>query len=785
MLSSSDYFWSDSPWNAAAVPAGVIPGGGSNTDEADSSVLFEPALQANRATLPHMPLWNPYIMGGRPYLADVQSAVFSAFSLPAYVLPFWRSLALIAALKLFVAALGTYLLGRALGMRFAGAVMAGVAFGFSMWMVTWVSWPTTSVWAFLPWLCLLTDRLVRRPGPLPLAGLAAVVALQYFGGHPESSFDVLVFTFLFWIVRLTVHRPPTLRAIAHHVLMFACALAAGTALAAAMLIPFVELLSHSTDVTSRGSQQLPAQYLLGLFLHDYWGRQTTTKLASAHALEERAFYVGALTLMLACAAVILRPRWERTVLTVLGLIGLAVAVNLPVFNVVTHLPAFSSAQNSRLAVIFVLCAALLAGWGLDELVGPRVLAQRSKWAVIGISVTLLALPVIVMAVGGTLTRGTFVPALRVAWGFAKPPPFAYGGPALAHLVAVLRVASLLEWLLPAGVAVLLIGLRLRGRLGGAGFAAAAILLVTADLFRAGMGYNPAIPTQHAVQPVTTAIRYLQSQRPARFVGLGPLGVSSLTVPLTPDLAMRYGLYDARGYDYPVEARYERFWRGNVALSPNCFYAFCPQSVASTPRALHALGLFGVTDVLEARQDPPLRLRLAYSGSDARIYINPYALPRTFMVDRQSVVAGDPAALTTVTAPSFPARAVAITDRRLPGLPLGSATAPAVGGQARILAYHPEQVTVQTSSRHSALLVLTDTYFPGWNAAVDGKAVPIHRVDYLLRGVQVPAGSHRVEFRYQPTSWRIGWIISGVTLLVLVAISLVAWRRDRRPATVGA
>ena len=76
-------------------------------------------------------------------------------------------------------------------MRLGGALMTGLVFGFSLWTVTWVSWPHGSVWAFLPWLCLLCELTVRRPGPLPFAGLAGVVGLQFLSGHPASSYQVL------------------------------------------------------------------------------------------------------------------------------------------------------------------------------------------------------------------------------------------------------------------------------------------------------------------------------------------------------------------------------------------------------------------------------------------------------------------------------------------------------------------------------------------------------------------------------------------------------------------
>ena len=83
---------------------------------------MQPFLREVKRSLPDIPLWNPWITAGRPLHADAQSAIFSPFNAPAYVMDEWRALALIAALKLWVAAFGMFLLARALSMRWPGAL---------------------------------------------------------------------------------------------------------------------------------------------------------------------------------------------------------------------------------------------------------------------------------------------------------------------------------------------------------------------------------------------------------------------------------------------------------------------------------------------------------------------------------------------------------------------------------------------------------------------------------------------------------------------------------------
>ncbi len=172
---------------------------------------------------------------------------------------------------------------------------------------------------------------------------------------------------------------------------------------------------------------------------------------------------------------------------VLGAAALAVATGLPpLYDLVEGLPGFEAVRNGRLAVFTVLAVALLAGWGLDDLTGGVPAARRRPVLAVGIG--LFALPLVVVA-AGRVDLTLLWEALRVAWGFAAPP----GGEDLADVV---RLASVLEWLVFAAAAVVLLALRLSGRLGATAFVVLAVALVGADLFKAGMGYNPAIEERH-------------------------------------------------------------------------------------------------------------------------------------------------------------------------------------------------------------------------------------------------------------------------------------------------
>ncbi len=155
-------------------------------------------------------------------------------------------------------------------------------------------------------------------------------------------------------------------------------------------------------------------------------------------------------------------------------------------------------------------------------------------------------------------------------------------------------------------------------------------------------------------------------------------------------------------------------------------------------------------------------RLIHSG-DVKIYENLDVLPRAFMVYewlyRPSVSGGVAAMEEDDFDPTQ--QAVIVADG--PERRLGEGE-----GQVEILSFEPERIEISVNSSDSGLLVLTEANYPGWQAEIDGEWVEIEQTDGLFRGVVVPEGEHEVVFVFRPLSYRIGLVLSFVSLILFLS-----------------
>ena len=170
-----------------------------------------------------------------------------------------------------------------------------------------------------------------------------------------------------------------------------------------------------------------------------------------------------------------------------------------------------------------------------------------------------------------------------------------------------------------------------------------------------------------------------------------------------------------------------------------------------------------------------RFRVVHSG-DVKIDENLDNLPQPFIVHRAQVIPGDEETVAAMRDPAFqPSETVILAE------PPRLQSQPAAGSdRVEVVSYAPERIVADAELAGDGYLVLMDTYYPGWEARVDGRTVPILRANLIGRAVELPAGRHRIELDYRPQSFHLGAIVSLASLLaVAFALGWALLRRRRQ------
>ena len=201
---------------------------------------------------------------------------------------------------------------------------------------------------------------------------------------------------------------------------------------------------------------------------------------------------------------------------------------------------------------------------------------------------------------------------------------------------------------------------------------------------------------------------------------------------------------------------------------------------------------GASTPLDVFTAAPERWRRVAEFDPIEIYENLDVRPRVWFVSRivvapqpevlRAIKTGylrdgtrfDPAEVALLATEDFGPRAI-----RIP--PIGDTA----GAEVRVLRYEPQRISLETRQPQPGFMVLSEIYYRGWEAWVDGQRVPVERVNYALRGVALPPGSHRIEMIFRAHSFRTGAVYSALGAGALFACALIGRRRrnQRRDKTV--
>jgi hypothetical protein len=153
----------------------------------------------------------------------------------------------------------------------------------------------------------------------------------------------------------------------------------------------------------------------------------------------------------------------------------------------------------------------------------------------------------------------------------------------------------------------------------------------------------------------------------------------------------------------------------------------------------------------------------------KIYENLDVLPRAFLVHRARFFLNDDELLAAILSNDFePGSEALLSGERGSAERYGQECEDLV----RLVSYTAERITVEAETSCPGYLVLSDAHYPGWVALVDGRPEEIRRANFYFRAVFIPSGQHRIEFVYQPNSFKLGVALSFAA--ALIAVAGLAW-----------
>ncbi len=720
-----------------------------------------------------LPLWNPYLYSGAPFAADIQSGLFY----PINLLVFWLAPQITYPTVIGLAMFHFYLAGALMYVCLRGwrlirlpALAGAIAFMFAdFFIVHFGNLNMLAAGAWLPLIFLCYHRALAptfrsrsrwiadpaadrgsavsraenrldagRSGWAVAAGL--FLATSILAGHIQTTlFIVLTLAlytlwqtcFLWRESRRETSRSPIARSLVSLLTYPLLTFLVAFGLSALLLIPAYEMTGHTLRAevsyaeASRYSLQ-PAQ-LIGLVVPAFFNRDPRFHWGPWDRVETG--YAGILTLVLAAVAIGLRRDRLTRFLALLGLLALLLALG---GNTIVHgwlyslLPGFDKLRApARFTFLLGFALAALAALGLDTLLHPRP-ADSSGSPPAALRPILRSLT---WVWGGACLFGLPAGYYALLVSQDKDP------------VIFNRVAAALNglvWFILL-LAASLVLLRFRHRLSGAAFGWLAVALIALDLFSMGayLDLGDRDPTFGFDHPA--AIAFLKSD-PSLYRIDTRTGIWHLW---QPDTSLLHDIGDVWGVVNPLTlADYNRYWEGMGSRS-SALYDF-----------LNAKYVVGSKDVpLDWDKFAPV-----FDGDpDLNIYLNRRALPRALLVHRALAVADHESAWQAIHQPGFdPATTVVVEGGQ------GLAAPPDPAETLRVTSYTPNEITLEATTATDAYLVLSEVYYPGWRAEVDGQPAAVVRANYTFRAVRLGPGSHRVRLTFRPSSWWLGLGLSALT-----------------------
>ncbi len=654
-----------------------------------------------------IPLWNSYNMAGIPLLANFQTAAFYPFNILFFLLPFLVAWSFLIIAQPLLAGILMYFYLRSLNLEKLAGLLGAIAFAFSGFFVAWMEWGTilhAALW--LPLILLSIDKIFLNLGKKYTVWffvfLFSLIS-SFFAGHLQTFFYVFVISLVYLIVRWWQYGKDktTLGLFAVCYLLF-------MVITAIQWLPTLQLIEESARSIDQVDWQrdgwfIPWQHLAQFVAPDFFGNPTTLNYLGVWNYGEFIGYIGILPLILALFAIITRRDKKTMFFGLFLFVVLLLALPTPIAKVpyILNIPFLSTAQPTRLIFLADFLLAILAALGFDYFM------RRKKQ---------IFYPVIIVGL-----------ILAVLWLFAFKDDISVAKNNLilpTSLFAISIVIFLVLSRLKKGVFTLIIYIIMAG-------------VVTFDLIRFGWKFLP-FTNREYLFPQTEVLNFLQKQQ-----GIFRIMTTDDRI-LPPNFSVMYRLQSVDGYDPLYLKRYGELIAASERGEPNISSPFGFNRII-TPKNYESkiIDLLGVKYVLSLADLQSPKLVKVFQEGETRVYENEKILPRAFFVEEIHSVASKNEAIRKLFEQNFNPRKTAVVENYR-GV-LSSTPWKCIKCEAEIATYSESMVIIETKNGSEGFLVLTDSFYPTWQATIDGAATEIYRTDYNFRGVVVPKGRHTVIF----------------------------------------
>jgi hypothetical protein len=708
-------------------------------------------------------LWNPYLFGGMPYVGAMHGDIFYPTALLRMAMPTDAAMTWGMIIHYMLGGFATYLFLRALGLKFFGALVGAVAYMLSGWNASYVSPGHDGkifVGAMLPLAMLCLVRGIRDGRNAAWGGLAIIVGLGMLSPHPQLMSYMLMGCGLFALYlafgqgSASPARPVAIRRLA-----FALgAILLGFAISAIQYLPVMEYTPFSPraggkDYVFATSYSFPPVELINTLIPEFTG--ILDKYWGPNRIHHHSEYIGAAVWVLAIAAFRSKVRSRATLFwgAFVVLFALwALGGFTPFYQLIYAIVPGSKFFRAPSTVFFMatFAVATLAAYGAQGLLEKL----PSKRFLIATGATITA--VLLMGVTGTLTG--------LASALADPDVAervsANAGDLLTGSVRAMAFAA---------VVLAIAFFRGAGKITSALAGWSLIAVVTLDLvsvMRTYWTFSAPAKISFATNPAIEYIKKATATEPGRVIDVA---IERSGPPRDPDLGysglMAHGIRQTAGYHGNELRHYDDLigeLEGRTQLGNPNFWALSNSRYFLTDAAKFPLE--GTKLVAGPVRD----------AHGATVYV--YELPgdnRAAWVAPAIIKAADSVTLATVLDPRFPVHSVAIFNDSadVKAVQLTAPPAP-IDLPVAVTRYDAGAIsmTLGAPAPAGSALIVSENFYPGWIATVDGKPATAARAMYSLIGVPLPTGATRVDLRFTSPTYEKGKTITlaaiGLAVLLL-------------------